>query len=184
FQNGRASNALESSAGGLKIGDPNPISNGPILVENNIFRNNTAQGNGFSQAVGGLVAATDADGLIVRNNLFVGNQSPNNAAAYLYSNNEIDVANNTFVLNQATDATLAKRVIVGYVSLTAAILSNNILFGNATGPGAFDIDRSATFNGFAGATLRNNDIEAETGTAVAESATLHVDPPYLAPFAY
>ena len=37
FQHGRGGNTFESNAGGLKIGDPNPISGGKILVERNIF---------------------------------------------------------------------------------------------------------------------------------------------------
>src|SRR6202008_2567413 len=77
FQNGSGGSAFESNAGGLKIGDPNPISGGKILVERNIFRNNSSAGNGFSQAVGGLLAATDGTPLIVRDNLFVDNTSPN-----------------------------------------------------------------------------------------------------------
>ena len=64
FQHGRGGNASASNAGGLKIGDPNPINEGRILVERNIFRNNTAVGNGFSGTffvLGAAVSAHAAD---------------------------------------------------------------------------------------------------------------------------
>jgi hypothetical protein len=179
FQNGSGGNAFESNAGGLKIGDPNPINNGTILVERNIFRNNSAASNGFSQAVGGLMAATDGTSLIVRGNLFVNNKSPNAPAADLESNNEIDVSNNTFVDNTATDSTQPTRVMLDYITFAGLKLSNNIFWGNATGPGAFDVNLSPKqFAGLRGATLTNNDIEAATGTAVAATGTLHVDPAF------
>jgi hypothetical protein len=179
FQNGHGGNAFESNAGGLKIGDPNPINGGKILVERNIFRDNTAGGNGFSQAIGGLLAATDGASLVVRGNLFVNNSAPNSPAAYVYSNNAIDFANNTFSGNHATDAAQAKRVTLGYITLAGVRLSNNIFWGNATGPGVFDLDLSASFAGTAAATLVNNDIEASTGTAAAATGTLHIDPQFV-----
>jgi hypothetical protein len=179
FRNGRGSSSFESSAGGLKIGDPNPISGGKILVERNIFSNNSAASNGFSHAVGGLLAATDGQGLIVRGNLFVGNTSPNEAAAYLYSNNEIDVANNTFTANTATDTTQPSRVAFGYDTFAGLHLTNNIFWGNAHGSGLFDVNFSG--NIFPkGATAVNNDIEAPTGVAASEKNTLHVDPHFIA----
>lgn len=180
FQHGKGGNASESNAGGLKIGDPNPINEGRILVERNIFRDNSAQGNGFSNAVGGLLAATDGQSLIVRGNLFFNNSSPNAAAAFFYSNNEIDVSNNTFVDNTATDATQPTRVMLDYFTFAGLKLSNNIFWGNATGPGAFDVNLSPQpFAHLVGATLTNNDIEAATGTPVAETGTLHVDPAFV-----
>lgn len=182
FRNGHGGSPFQSNAGGLKIGDPNPISQGRILVERNIFRDNTAVGNGFSKAVGGLLAATDGDSLIVRGNLFFNNRSPNAAAADLESNNAIDVANNTFVDNTATDTTATTRVMLDYFTFGGLRLDNNIFFGNATGPGAFDLNLSPQpFAGLKGATLANNDIESPTGTAVAESGTKHVDPQYAGP---
>lgn len=177
FQHGKGSSAFESSAGGLKIGDPNPISGGKILVERNIFRDNSALASGSGNAVGGLLAATDGQSLIVRGNLFAGNSSPNAAAALLYSNNEIDASNNTFVDNTATDSAQPKRVMLDYFTFTGLKLTNNIFWGNATGPGAYDVDLSPQpFAHLVGATLTNNDIEATTGVAVAETGTLHVDP--------
>jgi hypothetical protein len=179
FQNGNASNVSGSSAGGLKIGDPNPISGGRILVERNIFRNNNSVGNGFSQAVGGLLAATDGTALVVRGNLFVGNSSPNAAAASFYSNNEIDVSNNTFAGNQSTDAQVQTRVMIDYTTFTGLKLSNNIFWGNNLAAGIFDVNLSGSGPGQIGATLLNNDIEGATGTAVAATGTLHVDPAFV-----
>ena len=175
FQHGRASSASESCAGGLKIGDPNPISGGKVLIERNIFRDNGATGNGFSHAVGGLLAATDGDSLIVRGNLFVNNSSPNEAAASFYSNNEIDVSNNTFVGNHSTDATLLTRFALDFFTVSGLMLSNNIFWGNATGAGEFDINLSGQFTH---ATLVNNDIETATGTAKSATGTVQVDPDF------
>jgi hypothetical protein len=179
FQNGHGGNTFESNAGGLKIGDPNPISGGKILVERNIFRDNVATGNGFSQAIGGLLAATDGASLVVRGNLFVNNSSPNAPALSVYSNNAIDVANNTFSGNHATDAAQAKRVTLDYITFAGVRLSNNIFWGNVGGAGSFDLDLAGSLPGTAGATLTNNDIEASTGTAVAATGTLHVDPQFI-----
>ena len=175
FQNGSGSNASGSNAGGLKIGDPNPISGGRILVERNIFRNNSSAGNGFSQAVGGLLAATDGISLIVRGNLFANNSSPNEAAASFYSNNEIDVSNNTFVGNHSTDALLQTRFALDFFTVSGLMLSNNIFWGNAAGAGEFDINLSGQFTH---ATLVNNDIETATGTAKSATGTLQVDPQF------
>ena len=38
FQHGKASNAGTSCAGGLKIGDPGPINNGKVLIEQHRVR--------------------------------------------------------------------------------------------------------------------------------------------------
>jgi hypothetical protein len=178
FQNGAGGSAFESNAGGLKIGDPNPISGGTILVERNIFRDNSAASNGFSRAVGGLLAATDGDALIVRNNLFVGNTSPNDAALHVESNNAIDIGSNTFSGNRSTDTNLAARTILGYFTFVGVNVDNNVFWNNTAGAGEFDLDLSAHDVGAKGATLLNNDIEAPTGTAVAETGTLHVDPQF------
>jgi len=170
FQHGKASNAGTSCAGGLKIGDPGPINNGKVLIERNIFRDNSALSNGFSHAVGGLLAATDGDSLIVRGNLFVNNSSPNEAAAFFYSDHEIDVRNNTFAGNHSTG------VALDFFTATALMLSNNIFWGNATGDGEFDINLSGQF---IHATLVNNDIQTATGTAKSATGTLQVDPEFV-----
>ena len=176
FQHGKGSNASQSCAGGLKIGDPGPINNGKVLIERNIFRDNMALSNGFSHAVGGLLAATDGQSLIVRGNLFANNSSPNEAAASFYSDFEIDVSNNTFVGNHSTDAMLQPRVALDFFTATGLFLTNNIFWGNRTGDGEFDINLSGQF---IHATLLNNDIQAATGTAKSETKTLNIDPEFV-----
>jgi hypothetical protein len=175
FENGSAaaSPVGGSTAGGLKIGDPGPIHGGGILVERNIFLNNATTFPG----AGALLAATDGSPLIVRGNLFAGNSAGTAAGALLYSNNEIDVSNNTFVQNHSTDTTLAERVVLDFFTFTGLKLDNNIFWDNATGGGAFDIDLHGQFTGAAAV---DNDIQAETGTAVQEIGTLHVEPGFVA----
>ena len=102
FQNGNGFVPFQSSAGGLKVGDPGPIAGGNVLIERNIFQHNVGvAGLAGTAAVGGLLAATDGPSLIVRDNLFVDNKAPDSAAAYFYSDNAIDVSNNTFAGNQS-----------------------------------------------------------------------------------
>jgi hypothetical protein len=176
FQHGKASSAFESCAGGLKVGDPGPINNGKVLIERNIFRDNSATGNGFSHAVGGLLAATDGDSLIVRGNLFVNNSSPNESAASFYSDHEIDVSNNTFVGNHSTASMLQPRFALDFFTATGLMLSNNVFWGNRTGDGEFDVNLSGQL---VHATLMNNDIQAATGTVKSETNTLNVDPGFV-----
>ena len=175
FQNGNTSAPFGNVAGGLRIGDSGPISGGTILIERNIFRNNVSTSAIGSSAAGGLVAATDGESLIVRNNLFVGNRAAYSGAVVVYSNNAIDVSNNTFTGNSSTDTTLQQRVMIDFSTFGGLMLSNNIFWGNSLAPGVFDIDLGGQF---VGATLVDNDIEASTGTAVAEAGTLSVDPAF------
>jgi hypothetical protein len=176
FQRGKGSSASTACAGGLKVGDSNQINNGTILIERNVFRDNSAVGNGFSQAIGGLIAATDGAGLIVRGNLFANNSSPNVAALLVYSDNGIDVSNNTFAGNHSTDAMQGTRVAMDFFTASDLMLSNNIFWGNATGDGEFDINLSGQL---IHATLVNNDIEVSTGTAKSATGTLDVDPQFI-----
>ncbi len=177
FQHGMGNSAFESCAGALKIGDPGPINNGRILIERNIFRDNSAVSNGFSShTVGALLAATDGVSLIVRGNLFVNNSSPNEAAASLHSDNEIEVSNNTFVGNHSTDSMLQTRFALDFFTASGLMLSNNIFWGNRTGDGEFDINLSGQL---IHATLVNNDIQAATGTAKSATNTLNVDPEFV-----
>lgn len=176
FQNGNGSAEFEFATGGLKISDPGPISNGSILVEGNIFRDNVATNAEGSRAAGGLLAATDGQSLIVRNNLFVGNRAPVIAAAYVFSNNQVNVSNNTFTGNQATDTTAPQRVVMDYFTLTNLALSNNIFWGNAVGAGAFDLNFSGQTRR---ATLVNNDIQAWAGTPFASTGALSVAPGFI-----
>lgn len=174
FQNGNSVSAFGTAAGGLKVSDPGPIANGNILVERNIFRNNTASGAEASSA-GGLVAATDGQSLIVRNNLFVNNSGPKIAAAYAFSNNRVDISNNTFTKNAANDAT-QQRVVMDFFSLTGVWLSNNIVWANPPGDNAFDLHFDAQTRR---TTLTNNDIQTSTGTPVAAIGTVSVSPRFV-----
>jgi hypothetical protein len=176
FQNGNATAPFGNVAGGLRVGDSGPISGGNILIERNIFRSNVGDSPIGSSMAGGLVAATDGQSLIVRNNLFVNNSAKNSAALVVYSNNAIDVSNNTFTGNQSTDTTLQQRVIIDFSTFGGLLLSNNIFWGNAITPGVFDIDLGGQF---VGATLANNDIESSTGTPVADVGTVSVDPEFV-----
>lgn len=176
FQNGRGAVPFQSSAGGLKVGDPGPIFGGSILIERNIFRHNVGvAGLGGEQAVGGLLAATDGQPLIVRGNLFVDNESPNASAAYLFSNNAIGVANNTFAGNVSTDAQFAQRVVLDYFTFGGLKLDNNIFWDNLIAPGIADIDVSGQFRH---ADLRNNDIQSLIGTPVTSTGALNVAPEF------
>lgn len=186
FQNGNGSSPFQSAAGALKVGDSNAIFGGTILIERNIFRHNSAvTGIPGTSSVGALLAATDGNGLVVRDNLFVDNSSPNVPAALIVSDNAIDLSNNTFTANHATDA-LQQRVIVDYFTPTGLSLDNNIFWGNSTGVGISDIDVSGTFRH---AHLDSNDIETLIGTPASTTNALHVDPDFrgngdfrLAPF--
>jgi hypothetical protein len=179
FQNGNAASPSSSGAGGLKISDPGPIGNGKIRIERNIFRNNTAS-NGFSHAVGGLIAATDGDSFIVRDNLFVGNTAPSVAAAFFYANFEIDISNNTFAGNETPAGTAdVPGLTMDFFTLAPIALSNNIYWGNVGADHTFDLDLSGTNRH---ATLANNDIELATGmTQTQIDATLKVDPLFAHP---
>jgi hypothetical protein len=179
FENGdaAANPSGGSTAGGLKISDTGPIHGGGILVERNIFLNNTA---GLPGA-GALLAASDGTSLVVRGNLFAGNSAGNAAGAFVYSNNEIDVSNNTFAQNHSTDATLPKRVILDFFTFAGLKLDNNIFWDNATGGSAFDVDLHGQATG---ASAVNNDIQAPTGTPVQETNTLHVEPGFAGPGDY
>jgi hypothetical protein len=86
-----------------------------LLIERNIFRDNSGHaGLPGRHAVGGLLAATDGESLIGRGNVFARNSAPNVAAAYLFSNNEIDASNNTFAGNRSLDADQPTRVALGF----------------------------------------------------------------------
>jgi len=68
---------------------------------------------------------------------------------------------------------------MGHFTFTGIRLSNNVFWNNTAGAGEYDLNFSGVFNGEHGATLANNDIQASTGTAVAETRTLHVDPGFV-----
>jgi hypothetical protein len=173
FQNGRGSSPFQSSAGGLKVGDPGPVAGGSVLIERNIFRHNIGVAGIGEAAVGGLLVATDGQPLIVRGNLFIDNESPNASAAYLFSNNAIDVANNTFAGNLSTDIQSAQRVVLDYFTFGGLRLDDNIFWDNSIAAGVADIDVSGQFRH---AELRNNDIQSLVGTPVTSTGALSVSP--------
>jgi len=177
FQNGRGSSPFQSSAGGLKVGDPGPVAGGSVLIESNIFRHNVGVAGPGEAAVGALLVATDGQPLIVRGNLFVDNESPNASAAFLFSNNAIDVANNTFAGNVSTDTQLTQRVVLDYFTFGGLRLDNNIFWDNSTAAGIADIDVSGQFRH---ADLRNNDIQSLVGTPVTSTGALNVSPGFSA----
>lgn len=177
FRNGRAEDAA-----GLKVSDPGPIYGGTILVEGNVFLDNTTTSFRFGLGAGALLAATDGPdfnggtGLVVRNNLFAGNSGPNAAAMYLFSNNLIEVGNNTVAGNRATDAALGERVAVGYFTLTGIRFSNNVFWDNnpAALPQTYDLRLDD--NGQARAALVNNLLQSRVGTAVSETGSVGGNP--------
>ena len=132
-------NGLGDRVGGLKISDAGPITSGSILVEGNIFRNNSATVYQQDNSAGGLLAATDgADGsgnvfLIVRGNLFVGNEAPDGAAAMLFSNNAIDVSNNTVTRNQSFEPERADSQCVRELHVFRHQLQQQYLLGKQSG---------------------------------------------------
>ncbi|HKE46636.1 MAG TPA: choice-of-anchor Q domain-containing protein [Rhodanobacteraceae bacterium] len=173
FQNGR-----DASVSGLKISDSGPIYGGIIVVENNAFLDNATTTGSLFQGGPALNAATDGPdfsggtGLFVRNNLFARNASETTPAVFVYSNNRIDVTNNTFVDNVSLDATLDERVTFGSFTFSGIAFSNNIFFGNnAQGdPATFDIHLTDVTD------LVNNALVSTTGTPNSESGTLDADP--------
>jgi len=186
FENGSG-----DSVGGLKISDGGPIYNGSILVERNIFRNNVGTAYEQDNSGGALLAATDGDFtgnvfLIVRNNLFAGNRAPDGAAAMLFSNNSIDVNDNTFTGNQTTgirpnDPPLAVHTAVTVFTLAQVIYANNIFWANNPEniDGSFDLRADSTVRGDLAADLFNNDIQALHGMPGNQDGNKSVDPGFV-----
>ncbi|HVH35448.1 MAG TPA: right-handed parallel beta-helix repeat-containing protein [Tahibacter sp.] len=180
FRNGRG-----DFVGGLKVSDPGPIYGGTILIEGNIFRDNVAISGIFDTGPGGLLAATDGPdfsggtGLIVRNNVFVGNSGPNASAMFLFSNNQIEVANNTIVGNRCTGADLVERWSIRTYTFTGLHFSNNVFWGNnpAGLPDTYDLRLYAQNTNQT--TLTNNLIQARIGTALAETGSLSTNPGFV-----
>ena len=182
-------NGIGESAGGLKISDSGPIFNGSILVERNIFRRNVGTGYAEDNSAGGLVAATDGPDfsggafLIVRDNLFNGNRAPDGAAATLFSNNTIDVNDNTFTGNQSTGLRPGQPPVIPHNAVTSFTLSgivytNNIFWNNNLEniDGTFDLRADNPFRASISADLVNNDLQAVSGQPASSSGNLAVDP--------
>ena len=186
FENGSG-----DRAGGLKISDAGPIYNGRILVERNIFRNNVGTAYAQDDSGGALLAATDGDFtgnvfLIVRDNLFAGNRAPDGAAALLFSNDSIDVNDNTFTGNQTTgivpnDVPLTVHTAVTIFTLTQIVYSNNIFWANnpENVDGTFDLRADSTVRGDLAADLFNNDIQTLHGTPRNQDGNTAVDPGFV-----
>ena len=170
----------DAVVGALKVSDSGPIYGGIITVEGNAFLDN-ATATGVLQGGPALLAATDGPdfaggtGLFVRNNLFARNEGANAPAVFVYSNNRIDVSNNTFVGNVATDTTLDERVTFASFTFSGIDFSNNVFRDNnpdAT-PGTFDLHATNVTD------LANNAIVAKAGTPRSESGTIDADPRFV-----
>lgn len=173
FQHG-----FDAEVAALKISDPGPIYGGHILVERNVFRANAASpGDLFGRGTA-LAAATDGPdlegntGLIVRNNVFDSNTGPDASAVFVFSNNPIELSNNTFAANRSTDTFGPVRVIFDHFSLSGVILANNVFWDNQeeASVGSFDMRLNA------GVALYSNNLQASTGAAGIESNTTNVPP--------
>lgn len=180
-------NGSGDTVGGLKISDSGPIYVGSILVERNIFRNNVAAVYQQDNSAGALLAATDGltgDGavyLIVRDNLFTGNRAKDAAAAMLFSNNGIDVTNNTVSGNQSFDNTLATRTTFTSFTFSQITYGNNVFWANNPDNliGTYDIRGDSPFRIDLAADLFNNDLQAVLGTPGTQSGNLAVDPQFV-----
>lgn len=179
-------NGAGATAGGLKISDAGPIYSALILVERNIFRNNVSSDFQEDNSGGALLAATDGlsfDGtfLVVRDNLFVGNRGRDGAAAMLFSNNAIDVINNTVVGNQSFDTDLPSRTAIRTFTFSQITYSNNLFWNNNPDGLAdtYDIRGDNPFHADLAADLFNNDLQAVLGTPGTQSANLSVDPHFV-----
>jgi len=171
-------NGPSTRPGGLKVSDSGPIYNGPILIENDIFRDNAA---------GGLVAATDGnvfDGsvdLTVRNCLFVGNRAADASAANLFSNNAIAVSNNTVTQNQSFDTGLATRTAFVTFTFAQVFYANNVFWANNPDAlsGSFDLHADNPQRASLGAALDHNDLQAVLGAAGSQQGELSIDPQFI-----
>jgi len=170
----------DAFVGALKVSDSGPIYGGIIIVEGNAFLDNGAA-TGVLEGGPALLAATDGPdfaggtGLFVRNNLFARNAGPNAPAVFVYSDNHIDVSNNTFVDNVSTDATLDERVTFASFTFSGIDFSNNVFSGNNPdgAPATFDLHATNVTD------LVDNAITATTGTPRSESGTIDADPRFV-----
>ena len=179
-------NGLGGTVGGLKISDSGPIYNAQILVERNIFRNNVATQYQEDNSAGALLAATDGSipdeaFLLVRDNLFAGNRGRNGAAAMLFSNNAINVVNNTVTGNQSDDTDLAARTTIATFTFSQITYSNNIFWNNNPDglDDTYDFRGDNPFRADLAADLFNNDLQAVLGTPGTETDNLSVDPQFV-----
>jgi hypothetical protein len=170
----------DAAVGGLKVSDSGPIYGGIIVVDGNIFLANETT-IGVFEGGPALLAATDGPdfaggtGLFVRNNLFARNSGPTAPAVFVYSNNSIDVSNNTFVGNVSTDTTLEERVTFASFTFSGIAFSNNVFSDNNPDGTEATFDMHFTHV----TDLVNNAVVATTGMARSEAGTLDVDPHFV-----
>ena len=177
-------NGLGTQVGGLKVSDAGPIYPGSILIERNIFRNNSATAYQQDNSGGGLLAATDgpdASGnvfLTVRGNLFFGNEAPDGAAAMLFSNNAIDVSNNTVFGNQSFDPDLTLRSAFASFTFSGINYSNNIFWNNNPDglDNTYDLRAENPVSAVRAADLFSNDLQAVHGTPRTDLDNVDVSP--------
>jgi hypothetical protein len=170
----------DALVGALKISDSGPIYGGIITVEGNAFLDNTTA-IGVPEGGPALLAATDGPdfaggtGLFVRNNLFARNVASNAPAVFVYSDNHIDVSNNTFVGNVSTDTTLDERVTFASFTFSGIDFSNNVFSDNnpAATPATFDLRATNVTD------LVDNAIVATAGTPRSETGTIASDPRFI-----
>jgi len=167
----------DAAVGGLKISDPGPIYGGTILVEGNVFLGNEISA-GSLEGGPALLAATDGPdfsggtGLIVRNNLFARNLGPDASAVFVYSNNHVEIVNNTFADNRMADEGIDDRAVLKFFVFSGIGFENNIFWGNnvAGEESVHDLNLTAAVD------LEHNDIEFRVGDPGSETGTLAVDP--------
>ena len=179
-------NGLGGQVGGLKVSDAGPITSASVLIERNIFRDNVATVYEQDNSGGALLAATDGDFsgnvfLTIRGNLFMRNYAPDGAAALLFSNNSIDVSNNTVSGNQSLDTTVAIRSTFTVFTLSGITYSNNVFWNNNPDAlaGTYDIRADSTIRSNLAADLFNNDLQAVHGTPGTDQDNLAVDPGFV-----
>jgi parallel beta-helix repeat protein len=126
IRNGKASGS--DQGGGLHY-NQGAGSTGTLIVDHNIFVNNSAQ-----QFGGGLNGGSDTGITVIKNNLIIGNSAGvGDGGAALTSNGTAHILNNTVSGNSAPTK--------GGLRLAASVtgtISNNIFFGNTNGDLALD----------------------------------------------
>ena len=173
----------DATVSGLKISDSGPIYGGIVLIEGNAFLDNATTTGSLFQGGAALSAATDGPdfaggtGLFVRNNLFARNSGQTAPAVFVYSDNHIDVSNNTFVGNVSTDATLDERLTFASFTFSGIDFSNNIFRDNNPGGTEATFDLHATNV----TDLVDNVLVATTGAPRSEVGTIDADPRFADP---
>jgi len=168
FQNGyrELANFSNDRGGGLNITGSSGHTNS-VVVERCIFRNNFASSYG-----GGLVASSDGGTIAVRNNLFVGNTSPDGAAMQVFGNNSLSFVTNNTVTGNISPKAGASDAAFAIAGSNAVTLNNNIFWNNTSGT-QYDLTGVSLV-------MINNDVQKIAGApAAGSSGTLSVDPRFL-----